>query len=157
MNVMRVQTVLPHARDYGHPATQLLYSSQESDMPKDANAINLGLDLDGLLDDANDFFKLLARIWPGLVVVISYRRDYAKAEADLAALGIEYDDLVLVETFDAKADVIAEKNVGVYFDDQPEMLKNIPEGVHVFLYRNGGNYDFNQKLWLFSNRTARLI
>ena len=63
----------------------------------------------------------------------------------------------MVDSFDAKADVIAEKNVKVYFDDQPEMLKNVPEGVQVFLYRNGGNYDFDDRLWLFSNRTARLL
>ena len=119
--------------------------------------VNLGFDLDGLLDEATDFFKMLARIWPGNVVVISYRNDVAKAEADLDRLGIEYDELVLVDSFDAKADVIAEKQIGVYFDDQPEMLKNIPEGVHVMLYRNGGNFDFDDKLWLFSDRTAKLI
>lgn len=121
------------------------------------DTINLGLDLDGLLDEANEFFKVLAKIWPDKVVVISYRSDYAKAEADLERLGIRYDELVLVNSFDAKADVIAEKNVTVYFDDQPEMLRNVPEGVHVFLYRNGGNYDFHDRLWLFSDRTARLI
>lgn len=118
---------------------------------------NLGLDLDGLLDEANDFFQLLASIWPGHVVVISYRSDYAKAEADLERLSIKYNELVLVDSFDAKAEVIAEKGIGVYFDDQPEMLKNIPEGVHVFLYRNGGNFDFDDRLWLFSDRTAKLI
>lgn len=126
-------------------------------MNDDSEPINLGLDLDGLLDEANDFFKLLAKMWPGNVVVISYRSDYAKTEADLERLRIKYDELVLVNSFDAKADVIAEKNVKVYFDDQPEMLKNVPECVHVFLYRNGGNYDFDDKLWLFSDRTARLI
>lgn len=123
----------------------------------DTEAITLGLDLDGLLDEANNFFLTLTRIWPGRIVVISYRRDYPKAESDLDRLGIEYDELVLVESFDAKADVIAEKNVGIYFDDQPEMLKNIPEGVHVMLYRNGGNFDFNDRRWLFSDKTARLI
>lgn len=117
----------------------------------------LGLDLDGLLDEANDFFHLLTSVWPGHVIIISYRSDYAKAEADLERLGIRYNELVLVDSFDAKADVIAEKEIGVYFDDQPEMLKNIPEGVHVFLYRNGGNFDFDERLWLFSDRTAKLI
>lgn len=119
--------------------------------------VNLGLDLDGLLDEANDFFRLLSRIWPGNVVIISYRNDYKKAESDLARLEIEYDELVLVSSFDAKAEVIAEKNIGVYFDDQPEMLKNISEQVHVFLYRNGGNHDFEERRWIFSNHTARLV
>lgn len=126
-------------------------------MKDHSESITLGCDLDGLLDEANAFFKALATIWPGKVVVISYRSDYAKAEADLERLGIRYDELVLVDSFDAKADVIAEKEVAVYFDDQPEMLKNIPEGVDVFLYRNGGNYDFDDRLWLFSDRTAKLI
>jgi len=119
--------------------------------------VNLGLDLDGLLDEANGFFQLLTKIWPGRVTVISYRTDDDKAKADLAKLGIEYDDLVLVSTFDAKADVIQEKSIGVYFDDQPEMLKNIPEDVHIFLYRNGGNFDFDDRLWLFSERTGRMV
>lgn len=119
--------------------------------------VNLGLDLDGLLDEANGFFRLLTRIWPGQVTVISYRTDYDKAKADLANLQIQYDDLVLVSTFDAKADVIKDKNIGVYFDDQPEMLRNIPEDVHIFLYRNGGNFDFDDRLWLFSERTGRMV
>lgn len=119
--------------------------------------INLGLDLDGLLDEATNFFSLLTRIWPGKVVIISYRSGYAKAESDLNRLGIDYDELVLVDSFDAKADVIAEKNIGIYFDDQPEMLKNIPENVHVLLFRNGGNFDFEDQRWIFSDRTAKLI
>lgn len=119
--------------------------------------LNLGLDLDGLLDEANDFFIVLAELWPAEVVVISYRNDYSKAQADLHRLGIKYDHLVLVDSFDAKADVIHERNVGVYFDDQPEMLKQVADGVHVFLYRNGGNFDFDQRLWLFSDQTARLL
>ena len=122
-----------------------------------ADALHLGLDLDGLLDEANDFFRTLSKIWPGRVVVISYRDDYPKTEADLKRLEIRYDELVLVDSFDAKADVIAEKQIGVYFDDQPEMLKTIPEGVHIFLYRNGGNYDFEDRLWLFSDRTGRQV
>jgi len=126
-------------------------------MQDHSTAMNLGLDLDGLLDEVNEFFKRLASIWPGNVVIISYRDNLAKAKDDLERLGIKYDELVLVDSFDGKAEVIAEKAIGVYFDDQPEMLKNIPEGVHVFLYRNGGNFDFGEQLWMFSDRTAKLL
>ena len=45
----------------------------------------------------------------------------AQARDNLEWLGITYDELLLVDSFDGKADVIAEKKVGVYFDDQPEM------------------------------------
>ncbi len=126
-------------------------------MNDQSEAINLGLDLDGLLDEANGFFQVLTKLWPGRVVIISYRADYAKAEADLNKLKVTYDQLCLVDSFDAKADVIAEQQISVYFDDQPEMLKTIPEGVHVMLYRNGGNFDFDERLWLFSKQTAKLI
>lgn len=59
--------------------------------------------------------------------------------------------------FDAKADVIAERDVGVYFDHPPEMLKNVADKVHVFLYRNGGNFDFDERRWMLSERTGRLV
>ena len=34
---------------------------------------------------------------------------------------------------------------------------HIPEGVTVFKIRNGGNYDFESKKWLFSKMTGRMI
>ena len=120
-------------------------------------SINLGFDLDGVLDEATEFFSTLAAIWPGKVFVISYRDDYKKAMRDLVDLGVRYDELILVDSFEAKADVIAERKISVYFDDQPEMLKHIPEGVSVMLFRNGGNFDFDDKLWVLSDRTAKLI
>lgn len=126
-------------------------------MNDDDTAIHLGLDLDGLLDEANAFFRPLTRVWPGRVTVITYRSDRAEAERDLDALGIDYDEVVLVDALDAKAAVIAEKGIGVYVDDQPEALGNIPEGVHVLLYRNGGNFDFDDRRWMFSDRTGKRV
>lgn len=116
-----------------------------------------GIDLDGCVDELTTFFSLLTHVWPGNVVVITFRSDRSKAAADLERFGIHYNDLMLVNSFDAKAEVIAEKSVNVYFDDQPEMLKNIPEDVQVLLVRNGGNYDFETKHWLFSEKTGRMV
>lgn len=117
----------------------------------------LGIDLDGCVDEFPTFFSLLTHLWPGDVVVITFRSDRSKAAEDLERFGIHYNDLVLVNSFDAKAGVIAEKSVSIYFDDQPEMLKNIPEDVQVLLVRNGGNYDFETKHWLFSEKTGRMV
>ena len=64
---------------------------------------------------------------------------------------------MLVRTFDAKADVIAERGVNVYVDDQPEMLKNVPPGVSVMLFRNEGNFDFTDRKWMLSDRTGKLL
>lgn len=75
----------------------------------------------------------------------------------LKAHGIRWDELILVNSFDKKAKIIVERGVDFYFDDQPEMLKEIPQGVAVMLVRNEGNYDFNAKKWLFSKNTGRIF
>lgn len=88
--------------------------------------------------------------------VLTYRSDREKAVADLARYCIKYDDLILVDSFEVKVQVIAENGIFVYFDDQPEMLKNVPPTVSVMLVRNGGNFDFEDRLWMLSNRTGKL-
>jgi len=118
---------------------------------------SLGIDLDGCVDECPIFFQILTQRWPGDVYVITFRSDREKAKADLARYNIHYDELILVDSFDAKAEVIVEKGILVYFDDQPEMLRNIPSNRNVMLVRNGGNYDFDTKQWLFSEKTGRLV
>jgi hypothetical protein len=119
--------------------------------------LTLGLDLDGCITDAPEFFRALSRAWPGEVIVVTYRRDRGKAVDDLAAHGIRCDDVVLVDSFDQKAEVIAERGVGVFIDDQPEMLKNVPAGVSVLLFRNEGNFDFDDRRWMLSEVTGKLV
>lgn len=117
----------------------------------------LGLSLDGVINQAPGFFKFLASRWAGQVFVISSRHDRSGAEKMLAEYEIDYDELLLVDSFDAKTKAILEKGILVYFDDQPEMLKNIPSAVNVMLVRNAGNFDFEGKKWLFSERTGRIV
>lgn len=117
----------------------------------------IALDLDGTIDEAPEFFRLLSESWPGKVYVITYRSDQAKAERDVAKFGIRCDEVILVSRFDEKADVIAERGISVYFDDQDEMLMHIPKGVTVLKIRNGGNFDFESRKWLFSDVTGRVI
>jgi len=117
----------------------------------------LGLDLDGTITEAPEFFKMLSEIWPNYVYVITYRSDYEKAKKDVDSYGINYEELILVDSFEKKAEVIVEKEIGVYFDDQPEMLKNITKGVQVMLVRNEGNFDFRDKRWVMSNITGKIV
>ena len=122
-----------------------------------AEVPTLGLDLDGVISEAPSFFATLSVVWPGRVVIITYRDDRAKTEADLARHAIRYDDLILVDSFDAKAEVIVEMGISVYIDDQPEMLRNVPPTVAVMLFRNPGNFDMQDKLWTLSKKTGKLI
>ena len=117
----------------------------------------LGLDLDGTIDENPAFFATLAAVWPAEVTVITFRRDRGKAAADLARLGVKYDRLVLVDKMDAKAAVVAEHGIGVYVDDQDEMTANMPEGVTVLKIRNGGNFDFDTRRWLYSDQTGERV
>ncbi len=117
----------------------------------------LGIDLDGCVDEAPEFFRTLTMAWPGDVLVITFRDDRAKAEAVLAEHRIRYTDVVLVRSFDTKADVIAERGVSVYVDDQPEMLKNVSSDVAVMLFRNEGNFDFGDRRWKLSEHTGKLL
>lgn len=117
----------------------------------------LGIDLDGCVDESPSFFNILSHVWPGDVIVVTFRRDRDKAVADLQKHGIRFTDVVLVSSFDQKAEVIAERGISFYIDDQPEMLKNIPANVGVMLFRNEGNFDFEDRRWMLSEKTGKLI
>ena len=45
----------------------------------------------------------------------------------------------------------------LYIGDQPEMLKNIAADVAVMLFRNEGNFDFEDRKWMFSDETGKLV
>ena len=89
--------------------------------------------------------------------MLTYRKNREKAVQDLARFHIKYDELILVDSFDAKAEVIEKEGILVYFDDQPEMLKNVSESTNVMLVRNGGNFDFDDKRWMLSEKTGKLV
>lgn len=117
----------------------------------------LGIDLDGCIDESPVFFGALTHSWPGDVIVITFRSDRDKAIWDVERHRIRYTDVVLVDRLDGKADVIRERGVSIYIDDQPEMLKNVPAGVTVMLFRNEGNFDFDEQKWMFSDRTGKMV
>jgi hypothetical protein len=102
----------------------------------------IALDLDGTIDEAPAFFRVLSECWPGKLYVITYRNDRMKAEQDVAKYGIRCDEVVVASSFQQKAAEIASRNISVYVDDQDEILLHIPENVTVLKIRNGGNYDF---------------
>jgi hypothetical protein len=53
--------------------------------------------------------------------------------------------------------VIRQNGILVFFDDQPEVLKDISPNTHVMLVRNGGNFDFQDRRWMFSDETGKLV
>lgn len=118
---------------------------------------SIGIDIDGCIDEAPTFFKILSENWPGEVFIVSYRKERAPAEAVLAKYKIRYDELILVDSLSAKAEVISKRGISIFFDDQPECLKDIDSMRNVFLIRNGGNFDHEEKKWMFSEETGKLV
>jgi uncharacterized HAD superfamily protein len=114
----------------------------------------LGIDLDGTITDSRLFFHVLSHKWPGRVIVVTYRDDMEATVEDLAKLYIRYDEVVLASDVDKSA-IIKEYGIDVYIDDQDEMLQNIPEEVTVLKMRNGGNFDYDDKKWLYSDKTGK--
>lgn len=114
----------------------------------------LGLDLDGTITDAPEFFSMLAKTWDGPVYIITYRNHQEKAEEDAAKLGVKAS-VVLVNSFEEKAVKIKELNIKVFFDDMDEVITHIPEDVMVFKVRNGGNFDFSDGKWLYDKKTGK--
>ncbi|MCA9090896.1 MAG: hypothetical protein KDA90_19920 [Planctomycetaceae bacterium] len=140
-----------HLKDQIQHATEVVRSVLHQPKP------TLGIDLDGCVDEAPGFFQILSTVWPGDVLVITFRSDRERAIADLEKHRIRFTDVVLVNSFDQKAEVIAERQVSFYIDDQPEMLRNISAKTAVMLFRNEGNFDFEDKKWMFSDRTGKLV
>ncbi|MFM7110400.1 MAG: hypothetical protein ACKO9Z_07780 [Planctomycetota bacterium] len=117
----------------------------------------IGIDIDGCVDEFPEFFRVLAGYWPGKVYVITYREDRSKAEAFLAKFGVRCCELILVNSFEEKALVIAREGIIVFFDDQPEVLKPVAPACGVMLVRNEGNFDFDDRKWMLSDKTGKLV
>lgn len=118
---------------------------------------SIGIDIDGCVDEFPEFFRVLASHWPGKVYVISFRDDRSRAEAYLAKFGVRCCELILVNSFAEKAEVIAREGITVFFDDQPEVLKTIAPACGVMLVRNEGNFDYEDRKWMLSDNTGKLV
>tara|TARA_R110000765_G_scaffold133313_3_gene232042 strand:- start:270 stop:752 length:483 start_codon:yes stop_codon:yes gene_type:complete len=118
------------------------------------DAAPLGIDLDGTIDEAPEFFSMLSKIWPGFVYIVTYRQDYEKACSDIKSYGVRADKVILADKLD-KSSIIKEYGIKYYIDDMDECLINMPEDVTVFKIRNGGNFDDGK--WLYSTITGRQL
>ena len=96
-------------------ATAALKSLDEMPQP------SLGIDIDGCVDEAPVFFSLLTKSWPGKVFVISFRDDREKAQAVLTKHNIRCDELILVSSFAAKAQVIRANDIRVFFGSSEDL------------------------------------
>ncbi len=124
--------------------------------------MRIGLDLDGVLDERPAFFAFLSaalRSGGHFVAVLTYRdpQSRPRTEAQLAAWGVEYDELHVARSLADKGRLCRELNIDLYFDDQDECIRDVGETTTVFKVRNGGNFDFRDKRWVSTAKLTRLL
>lgn len=118
-------------------------------------APSIGIDLDGTIDESPIFFHILTNFWPGKIYIITYRKDVEKIEEILKGFNIKYNEIICVKDFEYKAIEIKRLGISVFFDDMDEVLLHIPETVTVLKMRNGGNFDYEDRKWVYSKYTGR--
>lgn len=118
---------------------------------------SLGIDVDGCIDESPSFFNILTNTWSGKIFIVSMRSDLEKLKSFLSEQKIRYDCIFLVKKFEDKAKIIIENGISIFIDDQPEVLKHIPDTVTVLLFRNNGNFHYGEKKWMLSRETGYLV
>lgn len=117
------------------------------------NRVNIGIDIDGTITAAPEFFSVLTRAFRRAghkVYIITYRQPMAvqATRGDLAAWGIEYDDMYLCgnaeEMGQWKAKIAAMLDLDVMFDDMPQSLSALSEKVKRFWLCDPAAYDLAQ-------------
>jgi uncharacterized HAD superfamily protein len=124
--------------------------------------MKVALDIDGTISEHPEFFSVLSialRRAGHQVVVLTYR-DPERIEATKAALvawRVEFDELVIAPSLEAKGALCGSLGVDLFFDDQDECIATVPANVLVCKVRNGGNFDFDRRLWLSTSKLTRFI
>ena len=70
---------------------------------------------------------------------------------ELDACGVSYD---VVKITADKAKYIQDQEIDVFFDDTDEYFIDLPDTVAVFKPREPGNFDFDQKKWVYGPKTG---
>ena len=126
--------------------------------------MKVALDIDGTISEHPQFFAMLStalRSDGHRVLILTYRdssqAEREKTEAELAAWGVGFDELVFANSLEEKGKLCAAHGINLFFDDQDECIVDVPEGILVCKIRNGGNFDFEEQRWLSTARLTKLI
>jgi len=100
--------------------------------------MNVGIDIDFTITELPELFSILSKALRAAghkVYVVSYRSqdDLEETEVELRGLGMEYDGIYLSDTAERigefKSRLAVELDLDMFFDDMPEALVDLPDGV----------------------------
>ena len=115
---------------------------------------SIGIDVDGTIDQAPEFFSTLTHSWPGDIHIITMRNDEASVIKTCQEFDIKYTHIKLVNRFEEKSVYVKEHNICMFFDDMPEVLVEVGYQNNCCLIRNEGNFDFDEKKYVMSRKTV---
>lgn len=126
--------------------------------------MKIGIDLDNTIncsDKTANFFSMFTKSMKesGAIIYIITRREQSKKSYEetideLNRLNIYFNHL---EITDKKSEFILKNNIDIFYDDTDEYFLDLPENVIVFKIREDGNFDFKEKKWVVSEKTARFL
>ena len=123
----------------------------------------IGIDIDNTITASTEsvvFFALLTNALKDKadIYIITNRsteeNDIKETKQELSQMDIYYDELIITPN---KEKVIIEKGINIFFDDTDENFQNLPESVQVFKTREPMNFDFNDKKWVYGQKTGKMI
>ena len=127
-------------------------------MNDESVTLKIGIDLDDTITYCPSFFQLMTNAMKDVaeIHIITNREQTPENEAEirkeLDELGIYYHHLVVTGN---KAEYILENDISVFFDDTDEYFVNLPESVKVFKMREPWNFDFENHIWLYNDKTGQ--
>lgn len=117
----------------------------------------IGIDVDGTIDQAPEFFSVLTNTWPGDIHIITMRSHMDELLHDLRSWNVKHTHIHLVDKFSDKGKIIDEHKLVMFFDDMPEVLQQVGEQYNVCLIRNEGNFNHETSKYIMSEKTAEII
>jgi len=116
----------------------------------------IGIDVDNTISAYPDVFSKLTLALSAFfeIHIITYRENREETVLYLKKMNIKYDKLALV---DNKEDYILKNNIKLFIDDTDEFFQNLPQDICVLKIREDGNFDFNDKKWIYAAKTGRTI
>jgi hypothetical protein len=118
--------------------------------------MKIALDIDGVISEYPAFFRILSNA-PGVEVFILTNRDPESREeivAELNALRIRFDHLVITHD---KALFIHLSGIEVLFENTDEYFQDVPPEVCVCKVREGGNFNYDTKKWIYGDKTGENV
>ena len=129
-------------------------------MKDKSNILKIGIDLDDTITYCKPFFSMMTNAMQDMVeiYIITNREQTPENEVairkELDELGIHYHHLAVT---DKKAEFILREGITVFFDDTDEYFLSLPESVIVFKTREPWNFNFENHVWLYNDKTGQHI